>query len=131
MTLKISIGALLALSLLLILRQYKPEWAPVLRTGAAVCFLTAALSLAAGLVGDLEVLFGSVLPGETRTVMLRSLGLCLLTECAAGVCRDSGEASLAGWVEYAGRLELLVTAVPLIRAVMETVVSLCGTGGAA
>lgn len=131
MTLKIGVGALLALSCLLILRQYKPEWAPFLRVAAAVCFMTAALSVLSGLISDLDVLFGSTMPGETRTVMLKSLGLCLLTECTAGVCRDSGEVALAGWVEYAGRLELLILAVPLIRAVMETIASLLGTGGAA
>lgn len=131
MTEKICLGSLLSLSCLLILRQYKPEWAPYLRVGAVLCFAAAALSAAAGLLSELDGLFGGTLPDEPRTVMLKSLGLCLLTECTAGICRDSGEASLAGWVEYAGRLELLMLAVPLIRAVMETVAFLLGTGGAA
>ena len=122
--------ALTGLSALLILRSYKPEWAAFLRIAVTVVSLGLVISMAATAVGyvtDLTAATGA-LDGEAWTILLKSLGLAFLTETAASVCRDSGEAGLATWVETAGKLEILLLAFPLIRTVMETVTALL-TGG--
>ena len=129
MTEKVCIGCLLALCALLVMRSYKPEWAPLLRTAATICFAAAALSMTGQLLRDTVSLFGSALPEDTWLLMIKALGLCLLTECAAGICRDSGEPSLGSWVENMGRLELIVTSMPLVRNVLETVSTLLSAGG--
>ena len=49
-----------------------------------------------------------------------------MTEIAASICRDSGEGGLAGWVEMAGRVEILLLSFPLIRTVLSTVSDLLG-----
>ena len=48
-------------------------------------------------------------------VMLRSLGIALLTRICTDICRDCGQASVAGGVELAGKLSILVLCVPLIE----------------
>ncbi len=122
--------ALVALAALLILRQMKPEWAPYLRTAVAVVALGGVLGLTTEVV---EGLYGladrggtSVLDGAAWSTVLRALGLAFLTETAASICRDSGEGGLAGWVEMAGKLEILLLALPLIRTVLDTVAALLG-----
>ena len=115
--------ALTGLSALLILRAYKPEWAVFLRMAVTVVSLGLVLSLAGTVmdsVTDLTAATGA-LDGESWTILLKALGLAFLTETAASVCRDSGEAGLATWVETAGKLEILLLAFPLIRTVMETI----------
>ena len=111
-----------ALCALSVLRSYKPEWAPFLRLSASVVLLGAILSLAAGVLSDMTTLL------DTRRILLRSLGLAFATELCAGICRDSGETALAAWVETAGRLEILVLALPLVRAVADTVAGLLSAG---
>lgn len=120
--------ALTGLSALLILRAYKPEWAAFLRMAVTVVSLGLVISLAATAVGyvtDLTAATGA-LDGEAWNILLKSLGLAFLTETAASVCRDSGEAGLATWVETAGKLEILLLSFPLIRTVMDTVAALLG-----
>ena len=73
-------------------------------------------------------LLDDALPADTRRILLRSLGLAFATELCAGICRDSGETALAAWVETAGRLEILVLALPLVRAVADTVAGLLSAG---
>ena len=112
-----------ALCALSVLRSYKPEWAPFLRLSASVVLLGAILSLAAGVLSDMTTLLDDALPADTRRILLRSLGLAFAT-----ICRDSGETALAAWVETAGRLEILVLALPLVRAVADTVAGLLSAG---
>ena len=120
--------ALTGLSALLILRACKPEWAMFLRMAVTVVSLGLVLSLAGTVmdsVTDLTAATGA-LDGESWTILLKALGLAFLTETAASVCRDSGEAGLATWVETAGKLEILLLSFPLIRTVMDTVADLLG-----
>jgi stage III sporulation protein AD len=80
---------------------------------------------AVGYVSDLTAATGA-LEGDSWLILLKSLGLAFLTETAASVCRDSGEAGLATWVETAGKLEILLLSFPLIRTVLDTVSALLG-----
>jgi stage III sporulation protein AD len=120
--------ATVGLTALLILRAYKPEWAPFLRMAVTVV----ALGLTVGLVStvltyitDLATATGAS-EGEGWSLLLKALGVAFLTETAASVCRDSGETGLATWVETAGKLEILLLSFPLIRTVLDTVTELLG-----
>ena len=118
---------------LLILRAYKPEWAPLLRVAVMVVALGLTLSLVAtvlGYVTELATAAGG-LNGEEWQILLKAMGVAFLTETAASVCRDSGETGLSTWVETAGRLEILLLSFPLIRTVMDTVTDMLGMGGGA
>ena len=116
---------------LLILRAYKPEWAPLLRVAVMVVALGLTLSLVAtvlGYVTELATAAGG-LNGEEWQILLKAMGVAFLTETAASVCRDSGETGLSTWVETAGRLEILLLSFPLLRTVMDTVTDMLGMGG--
>ena len=120
--------ALVGLVALLVLRQYKPEWAPFLRMAVTVVALGLTVALASTVltyITDLASATGA-LEGEGWSLLLKALGVAFLTETAASVCRDSGETGLATWVETAGKLEILLLSFPLIRTVMDTVTELLG-----
>lgn len=122
--------ALVGLVALLILRQYKPEWAVFIRMAVTVVSMGIILSMAGTVIAyvtDLTTGTGG-LNGDTWSLLLKALGIAFLTETAASICRDSGETSLAGWVETAGKLEILLLSFPLIRTVMDTVADLLGKG---
>lgn len=108
---------------LLILRSYRPEWAPLLRIAVTVVALGLTLSLVTtilGYVSELAEVTGGV-SQEGWSILLKALGVAFLTEISASVCRDSGEAGLATWVETAGKLEVLLLSFPLIKTVLDTV----------
>lgn len=120
--------ALVGLVALLMLKQYKPEWATFVRIAVTVVSVGMLLTLvgtALAYVTELTEGTGA-LDSETWSILLKALGIAFVTETAASVCRDSGEGTLAGWVELAGKLEILLLAFPLIRTVMETVKLLLG-----
>ena len=122
--------ALVGLVALLILRQYKPEWAVFIRMAVTVVSMGIILSMAGTVISYVTHLTTGpgALNEETWSLLLKALGIAFLTETAASICRDSGETSLAGWVETAGKLEILLLSFPLIRTVMDTVADLLGRG---
>lgn len=116
------------LTALLILKQYKPEWASFVRIAVTLLSIGSILTMAGGVLSSLVTLTAgtNTLDGESWTLLLKALGVAFLTETAASVCRDSGESGLAGWVETAGKLEILLLSFPLIQTVLETVKNLLG-----
>lgn len=117
--------AILAVVVLLVLRQAKPEWGIPVRLAATLTAMGVILSLAGQVIttlSDLSTSLGTTaLDGDSWTLVLRALGLAFLTEVTASVCRDSGEGTLAGWVETAGKLEILLLSFPLIRSLLSFV----------
>ena len=122
--------ALTGLTALLVLRSYKPDWVPLIRLAVAVIFLGIILTMTATVLDYVQELTSATgaLSGETWSILLKAVGIAFLTETAASLCRDSGETGLAGWVETAGRMEILLLSFPLIRTVLDTVASLLGMG---
>ena len=122
--------ALVGVAALLMLRQYKPEWAVFIRMAVTVASMGIILAMASTVISYVTALTEGtgIADGETWPILLKALGIAFLTETAASLCRDSGESSLAGWVETAGKLEILLLSFPLIRTVMDTVSVLLGGG---
>ncbi|MBE6653489.1 MAG: hypothetical protein E7610_08770 [Ruminococcaceae bacterium] len=120
--------ALLGLTALILLRPLKPEWAVFIRMAVAVVSVGVILTLGKTVLDFVSELTKGVkhVDGEAWSILLKALGIAVLTETAATICRDSGEGSLAGWVETAGKLEILLLAFPLIRTVMEAVSAILG-----
>ena len=108
------VGTVLAL----ILGQYRPEFRMLVT--AAVTLLLMAMVLEQ-LSPVLEQLRSTMeLTGLTGdyAVLFKAVGICLLTQLAGDVCRDSGESSIASKIELAGRAAILLIAMPLIQEVL-------------
>lgn len=57
-------------------------------------------------------------------ILLKVIGICLLTEFAVSVCRDAGQQGIASNVLLAGKILVTVTALPLYSEILNTVLSL-------
>jgi len=56
--------------------------------------------------------------------LLRIVGIAYLAEFGAQICRDAGEGALAGRIEFAAKVIIMVLAVPIIGAIIETIIRL-------
>lgn len=90
-------------------------------TGAAVILGLALEALAdvTALAEDLRSMAG--LSPAVVAPVLRTVGIAVLTQIAAQVCRDAGEGGIAAAAETAGTALALCAALPLLRAVLDTV----------
>lgn len=93
-----------------------------LSLAAAALILTMVLGAAEevlALAGQLREMAG--LSPAVVAPVLKTVGIAILTHTAAAVCRDAGEGGIASAVETGGTVLSLWTALPLLRAVLETV----------
>ena len=125
MWLKVCGAALLCAVAALLIRQTRGEAMPLEWTGTLVLF-GATLALwqpVLGWVGEICAQHGV---GEWGKLMLKGLGVSVLTQLCSELCRQCGEASLAGGVEGAGKAELLLLCLPLLKELLSTAQGLLG-----
>jgi stage III sporulation protein AD len=111
--------------LILIIRSQRPEIAVQISiTLATAIFLLvlAKIEIVLNLFRDLADK-ASVSQMYLNTI-LKIIGIAYITEFGAQVCRDAGEGAVAGKIEFAGKILVMVMAIPIIALVLETIVRL-------
>ncbi len=58
------------------------------------------------------------------TILLKIVGIAYIAEFGAEVCKDAGESSVASKIELAGKVTIVVLAVPIISSLLDMVVKL-------
>ncbi len=122
---KIAFVGILTVLLYGLLRQIKPEIAPlIVLGGAAVILLTLADSLlnVSGSVDEMMSLAG--LEKENVSLLMKALGICVVTQFAADICYDNSCSSIAAAVELAGRVGAVALAMPMIKTVAQIAIGL-------
>ena len=54
-------------------------------------------------------------------MLIKTVGICALAGFTSDACRDTGNSSLASKVEFAARITIVISALPLINTVLTTV----------
>ncbi|MFO7245555.1 MAG: stage III sporulation protein AD [Thermaerobacter sp.] len=117
--------ALLAAVVLVVVRQARPEMAVPLSLLAGAALLMFVLTRVGAVVGLIQDLADRArIESRYAASLLKIIGIAYLAEFGAQVCRDAGEGALAAKVELAGKVFILLLAVPIILAVVETLLRL-------
>ncbi len=101
----------------LLLRQLRSDVAFAIRAAGSV-MIFGILIIRAGALIDIMQTFLSGENGEYAEMIVRALGIALLTHITAGICRDCGESGIASGVEFAGKLEILFMCAPIITEIL-------------
>ncbi len=113
--------------LAVMLRSQRPEQATLLVLAAGVAILVVVFDQIYPLLQTIKgYLDGSGLSAEYLSVLIKGVGICLVTQLASDICRDAGEISMANKTELAGRVALLIVGMPLFQKLMTTALSLIG-----
>ncbi len=114
--------AVVSVVVLLVIRRHRPEMAVLLAlvVGLVIFFMVAQRLLAVlEFLRDLAARAG--VDSLYLNIILKIVGIAYITEIGAQVCRDAQETSVAAKVELAGKLLILVLAVPIVMAIVEAV----------
>jgi len=111
--------------LILIIKQQRPELAIQLGlTLSAIIFLMVLSKLTVVLDLFRDLAEKANISQMYLNTILKIIGIAYVTEFGAQVCRDAGEGAVAGKIEFAGKILVMVLAVPIIALVLDTIVRL-------
>ncbi|MFC3800122.1 stage III sporulation protein AD [Cohnella sp. GCM10012308] len=127
----VGIGLLTAI-LILVIREQKPMFAFLLATFFGIAIFLALIGKIGGVITMIEELADrSGIQSVYLKTMLKIIGIAYIAEFGAQIVRDAGLDSIASKIEFAGKMLILVMAVPIISIIIETVLGLLPAGGGA
>ena len=116
---------LVATLLALVIKEQKPLFAFLLAIVSGVIIFTFLIGKISDVIRVLEKL---AVHADLNLVflitMLKIIGIAYIAEFGAQVTRDAGQGAIASKIELAGKVLILVMAVPIIQIIIETVVNL-------
>ena len=123
--LKAAACAAIAAVLGLAVKKGSPELSALLALGAAllcVYLVSGALGEVTGFIRELAAMPGMNAPAIN--IVLKTVGISIVTRLSSNVCKDAGQSALSSGVETAGAAAALWTALPLFRSVVRAVGSI-------
>ena len=121
----LSVTAVIAAIISVLLKKYNPEYSIILSlcTGALILFMI--VSKVTPIVDKLEDLISITgIQAEYTSILLKTLGICFLTQFSADSCKDAGESAMASKVELAGKIFIIAIALPLFEQVAKIALDL-------
>jgi stage III sporulation protein AD len=119
---------LVATFLTLIVKEQKPIFALVLATVTGIIIFLYLIGKIAEVIAVLErmAVQANVNLVYLETV-LKIIGIAYVAEFGAQVTRDAGQGAIASKIELAGKVLILVMAIPIITVIIETIIHLFPT----
>ncbi|MGD0152164.1 MAG: stage III sporulation protein AD [Thermacetogeniaceae bacterium] len=120
----VALGLVVAVFAVL-LRRERPEMAMLLALGfGVIVFLMVLNKLGAIITVFQDVTRRAQVDELYLATLLKILGIAYIAEFGAQVCRDSGEGMVANKIELAGKVLIMILALPIFAAILEVIIRL-------
>lgn len=117
--------AFLAVIIILILKQYRPEFAMYTSIIAGALILFLSIGKLDGMIQLLNTIATKTQEnGQFLGILLKMTGIAFLTEFAVSICKDSGETAIANKVDLGGKIIMIAISIPIISTLLETVIKI-------
>ena len=113
--------ALLAVIMVLVLRSFRPEYATVAGIVAGILLLATTFTPLVSILDSVTAIAEDTGFSVYSSVILKSMGIGILAQTTADVCRDSGVSTLAAKVEFAAKIMILLLCVPILETLMSLI----------
>lgn len=119
---------LIATFLALILKEQKPVFAFLLTLFVGVMIFLILIGYIDRIITMLKQLaVSSGLKMIYVETILKIIGIAYIAEFGAQIARDAGQEAIASKIELAGKVLILLMAIPIIKTIIETVLGLLPT----
>lgn len=111
--------------IILLLRQEQPELALLLSLAVGTLIFLFAVTRLGSVIGVLQSLAQRTgVNPQYFTLILKIIAIAYIAEFGCQICRDAGQEALAGTVELAGRVIILLLSVPILLTVFDLALKL-------
>lgn len=117
--------ALIVLVIIIMLKQYRPEYAIFISilTGILILFLVMdRLTGIINLIQSIEDKFSINI--QFIALLIKITGIAFLSEFAVSICKDSGEAAIASKIEIGSKIIIISMSIPIISSLLEIILKI-------
>ena len=120
----IGIG-LVALVIVIILKQYKPEYAIYVSIIAGILILYLSLEKLSGIINLLQSISDKTyINKQFLGILLKITGIAIITEFAVSICSDAGEKAIASKIEIGSKVIIIAMSIPIISSLLELIIEI-------
>ncbi len=118
---KFTVVGIICAVICLILKQVRPETAPFAEVASVMVIAVMLTQSLKNALSELEDLIGGigVINDGYIFLLVKVLGVAVVTKTGADICRDCGNSALGVNVELAGKVIIFLMCLPLLKTVVE------------
>lgn len=120
----IGIG-MISLIIIIIIKQYRPEFAIYISIIAGIIIIIISLQKMGEIVSLIRTISEKAgINGEFLKIILKITGIAILAEFAISVCKDSGESAIASKIEMGSKVIIISMSIPIISSLLELMLNI-------
>ena len=117
--------ALIALIIIIMLKQYRPEYAIFISILTGILILFLVMDRLTGIVNLIESIQDKFsINTQFIALLIKITGIAFLSEFAVSVCKDSGEAAIASKIEIGSKIIIISMSIPIISSLLEIILKI-------
>lgn len=118
--------ALIALIIIIMLKQYRPEYAVFISILTGVLILLLVMDKLTGIIDLIQSIQDKFsINTQFISILIKITGIAFLAEFAVSICKDSGEAAIASKIELGSKIIIISMSIPIISSLLEVVLKIC------
>lgn len=113
---------LIALCIIVIVKQYKPEFAVYISIVVGIIILSMTFEAFSQILNVIEN-YADKISGSSKfvVIMLKITGIAILSEIACSICKDCGETAIASKIDLGSKVLIIAASLPIISSLLEIV----------
>ena len=116
---------LISLIIIVIVKQYRPEFVLYISLIAGELILTMIIDKIGAIISLLTTLSNkTAINNEFLILLIKITGIAFLTEFTVSICKDTGETAIANKVDLGGKVLIISMSIPIIASLLETILKL-------
>ena len=121
---KIAMIGVVAMILAVFLKKYHPEYSIYIALAGGMLIFSLGLSQLESILQMIKQIKEYISLDEGYiTLLIRMIGIAYIAEFASSLCRDAGEGTIAGQIDFVGKLTILGISMPVLLSLLDTIQS--------
>lgn len=117
--------AFIALIIIIMLKQYRPEYAIFISILTGILILFFVMDRLTGIINLIETIQDKFsINTQFIALLIKITGIAFLSEFAVSVCKDSGEAAIASKIEIGSKIIIISMSIPIISSLLEIILKI-------
>ena len=122
---KITAVGLIAVIIVIIIKQYKPEFAIYISiiTGAIILYMI--FGKLQGIINLLQNISSKAgVNSKILSLLLKITAIAFMAEFAINICKDAGEGAIASKIEIGSKVIIVSMSIPIISSLLDVILKL-------